>query len=75
MTQEDNYEFHRERRELDQEEDERFKQGLTKSSMLKLQSYFLYEDRDSIDNQNVGKRFDEWFNDQSYHDLLDIINK
>jgi hypothetical protein len=76
MEQADNYEFHREKMELDQEAEQSFKDMLNAEQMTKLENYFTdVYDVMSDDPDTERARFDEWFNDQHYQDLLAILNK
>jgi len=76
MEQADNYEFHREKLEKEQEEDETNKENLSDESMNKLQNYYEENCDCMVDDPDVMEgRFMRWFEDENYHDLLKIINK
>ena len=76
MEQADNYEFHRERMEAEREADAKKKENFDDVEMNKLQSYFedVYDVMSDDPDAEEG-RFMNWFEDQPYHELLEILNK
>jgi hypothetical protein len=77
MEQDTNYEIQRERMEAEQKADELAKSNFSDIEMDRLQCYFEdnIEDYMEDDPDIEEAKFIEWFDDQPYHELLEIINK
>lgn len=77
MEQADNYEFHRERMEKEREADEIAKSNFSDEQMDKLQDYYNEKvaDYDEEDPDRATDAFMNWFEGESYPDLLTILNK
>jgi hypothetical protein len=66
----------RERLEAEAEKEEELKESLTDDSMDKLQKYYEENCDCMVDDPDVMEgRFMRWFEDETYHDLLAILNK